>query len=78
MTVDYIRKQARGIGFSEAVRTRAIGYAALGRKHMAELMKWIASMGLFLYYLICLQTQKATFLLRFRWWVSQGLFWGKE
>ena len=78
MTVDYIRKQARGIGFSEAVRTRAIGYAALGRKHMAELMKWIASMGLFLYYLICLQPQKATFLLRFRWWVSQGLFWGKE
>lgn len=78
MTVDYIRKQARGIGFSEAVRTRAIGYHALGLKHTAELMKWVVSFGLFFYYLIALQAQKATFLLRFRWWVSQGLFWGKE
>ncbi|MBX7093171.1 MAG: glycosyltransferase [Flavobacteriales bacterium] len=78
MKVDYIRRQARGIGFSERVRTKSLGWHAFLFKAMAEKLKWIATLFLFLGYFFTLQPLKAVFLIRFRWWVSQGLFFAKE
>lgn len=78
MKVDYIRKQSRGIGYSERVRTRSLSAFVFLKKCIAELMKWVASLFLFLFYLISLRPAQALFLLRFRYWVSQGLFFGKE
>ncbi|HRE73130.1 MAG TPA: glycosyltransferase [Flavobacteriales bacterium] len=78
MSINYIRRQARGIGYSERVRTKSLGLFSYWGKCFSEKMKWIASIVLFLFYLITLRAQKAVFLLRFRFWVSQGLFFGRE
>jgi glucosyl-dolichyl phosphate glucuronosyltransferase len=78
MKTDYIRRQARGIGYSERIRTRSTGFFHFVWKCKLECAKWVASFILFLFYLLTLRPVKAFFLLRFRAWVSQGLFFGRE
>lgn len=71
-TVEFIRKQALGVGTSE--RTRVAGRR--GQRMLSygrELFKWIATIGLATGYACVLQGSKSTMLIRFRWWVSRGL-----
>jgi len=78
MTTDYICKQSRGIGFSENVRASSVSGGELFKSRFKEILKWIATFFLFLFYLITFRPVKAFFLFKFRNWVSQGLFCKKE
>ena len=68
---DYIRRQAIGFGRSEKIYRNRHG--GLMKMYRAELIKWAASIVLFLYYLISFHPQKGCMILRFRGWVSQGM-----
>ncbi|MFZ5555048.1 MAG: glycosyltransferase [Bacteroidota bacterium] len=78
MTTDYIRKQARGIGFSENVRASSLRGSELLKSRCKEILKWFATFFLFLFYLLTFRPIKGFFLFRFRLWVSQGMFLKKE
>jgi hypothetical protein len=70
----YVRQQAKGIGESEKIRTRSIGFPSYMRRILAEFVKWIVSIGLFLFYLVTFQIQKAKTIIWFRFFVTVGLF----
>ena len=72
LTVDYIRKQALGLGQSMKLRMRqANGFQQL-KNWIAETFKLFASFPLALGYLLGLQPSKATMLFKFRWWIWKG------
>jgi hypothetical protein len=71
-TAAFIRKQAWGIGTSEAARTRSSAVARLVRLAV-ELFKWGATLLISLYYLATLNFSKAAMLCKFRFWVTCGL-----
>jgi glucosyl-dolichyl phosphate glucuronosyltransferase len=73
LTVEFIKKQAEGIGFSEKLRTKKSGEFL--KRSILELYKWGGTFGLFSIYLIKGQPSKGVMLIKFRWWISQGL-WG--
>lgn len=68
---DFIRKQAIGYGKSQKIYCRRHG--GLIKMYRMELVKWIASMILFLYYLLSFRPQKGCMILRFRCWVRHGM-----
>ncbi|MCF0175698.1 MAG: glycosyltransferase family 2 protein [Bacteroidales bacterium] len=70
-TMEFIRRQARGVGASERTRSKAAG--VFGRRVVAELIKWGVTFVLWLGYMACLKPAKAVALVKFRWWVSSGL-----
>lgn len=70
----FICKMGFGIGSSEQIRARNIGNSELLKAHMKECMKWAASGILFLFYLLSLSPSKGWMILRFRYWVSKGMF----
>ena len=78
MSKEFIRKQAHGIGFSERLRVKSIGGNAVITKYFSEIAKWFATFVLCFFYGIILQPAKAIMLVRFRFWVSGGLFRGIE
>ena len=70
--MDFVKKQARGIGKSERVRTldsRMEWFKSIGR----EALKWGATFILAFFYLLGADYEKAKALVRFRYWVSKGL-----
>ncbi len=71
-SVDFIRKQAIGVGQSEWYRVRGKNILLLQR-FFQELIKWMATLLLFIVYCLKLQFPKARMVIRFRWWVSKGL-----
>jgi len=71
---DFIKRQALGIGASERVRTRQLGFLAFFSRTLEEMVKWIASVFLFFGYFIILKPHKGIMIIRFRYWVSLGLF----
>jgi len=77
LTFDFIRKQAIEIGKSEKIRAKNIGYFELLMSFARELMKWGASLLIYLVYFYTLKIEKAKMIMRFRFWVSKGLFFSK-
>ena len=73
LTVEFIKKQAEGIGVSEKLRTKKSG--EYFKRSILELYKWGGTIGLLFIYLIKGQASKGIMLVKFRWWISQGL-WG--
>jgi glycosyltransferase involved in cell wall biosynthesis len=76
-SVQFLKKQALGIGFSERRRTESKGGGATWSRFFEELFKWGASFWLCLFYLITLRPAAGFMLLRFRWWVTTGFVWKK-
>ena len=71
-TTEFIRKQALGTGTTERIRVKKEGSAL--KRYAGEIFKWGASFILFIGYLLLLKPAKGIMILRFRWWVSKGLF----
>lgn len=70
----FIRKMGNGIGESERIRTSEISSSMLRKAYFRELAKWVATLGLSLGYFLSFQPAKAMMLVKFRYWVSSGLF----
>lgn len=77
LTFEFIRKQAVGIGYSERLRAANIGKIELLKSYIKELMKWAAVFLLSIFYGAQFQFSKTEMLIKFRWFVSYGLFSGK-
>lgn len=74
LNASYIQKMGIGIGSSERIRTKNIGNNEYTIALLKELMKWVASCLLFLWYTLLFSPQKGIMILRFRAWVSSGIF----
>lgn len=72
-TEAYIKGLGNGVGSSEKKRLKDAGLIKKGRKYLSELYKTIASFVLYLFYLLKGRPQAANMLLKFRYWVWQGL-----
>ncbi len=72
-TTDFIRRQALGIGYSEKIRTTEVGIKNYILKISLEMLKWIASIILLLYYALTFKSQKGLMIIKFRYWVMKGL-----
>lgn len=77
-TSAFIKKQALGTGASERVRVKNIGFGATMNRYFMEYVKWAASFVLWFIYLFTGKPAKGNMIVRFRWWVSKGLFTGKH
>ena len=73
LTVEFIKIQAEGIGVSERLRTKKSG--EYFKRWIIEMYKWGGTFGLFVIYLVKGQLPKGVMLIKFRWWISKGL-WG--
>ena len=73
-TINYVKLQAKGIGESEKIRTKSNGFPSYMGRILTEFSKWIVSVGLFLFYLVTFQIQKAKTIIWFRFFVTVGLF----
>lgn len=74
LTFDFIKNQAIQIGKSEKIRAKELGSAELLKSFGREFLKWGATLGLYLVYFYTLKVEQAKMVMRFRWWVSKGLF----
>lgn len=72
-TPDFIKKQAIGIGSSERIRALTAGKSTYSKSIIAELLKWVATIGISTFFLFSGNRKKAMMLLKFRLWVSKGL-----
>lgn len=70
-TVDFIRRQAIGIGRSERIRSQESKEYV--KRMMIELGKWGATLLLYVYYGVRCQPSKGAMLVRFRRWITDGL-----
>jgi len=77
LTIDFIKKQGIGIGYSEKVRASEIGAIEYLKSIFSEFFKWAASFILFIIYSLQFHFSKALMIIRFRYWVSSG-FVAKE
>jgi len=73
-TRDYIIRYAQGVGASEYIRCRQAGKTALLRRQCAELVKWGASLILWILYACRRRPACGNSLLLFRRNVSKALF----
>jgi len=71
--IDFIRKQAIGVGFSEWNRVKRKGFKMQISRIFIEIFKWSASLFLFFYYFFLLKLPKGLMILKFRYWVTKGL-----
>lgn len=74
--VSYVKTTGLGIGKSEKIRTKNLGGFSLLKRWAIELFKWGASFILLLLYILKGTPSKGVILLKFRWWISQGLLIG--
>lgn len=78
LTMDYLRKQAEGVGHSEAVRVRQLGGFSILGMMLTEAAKWVATFLLMTGYVLSGYKTKAGFLFQFRKWVSMGMSRGMK
>ncbi len=71
----FIKKQGIGTGKSERIRCSKEGGFSYIKRLFIELMKWVASLLIALYYFITLHYQRAKMILLFRYWVTLGLLY---
>lgn len=77
-TYDYIRKLGVGVGVSEYIRCKHIGKIKLFNRYCSEIIKWIATIILWIYYALQGKFAKGNVLVLFRKEVSKGLFFIKN
>lgn len=75
LTVEFIQKLALGIGESERLRTKKNGIGFYLYRWILELYKWGGTFALFIIYLFKASPSKGIMLIKFRYWISKGL-WG--
>ena len=73
-TLEFIKKQGIGIGVSERQRVKDEGGLSFLKRSFLEIIKWGATLILFIGYAIKGQYSKGKIILKFRVWVSKGLF----
>ena len=73
-TTEFIKRQALGTGKSEGVRIKSEGILSTLNRYFLEVVKWGGSFTLFFIYAFKGQLAKGQMIVRFRWWVSKGLF----
>lgn len=73
-SVEFIKKQAIGIGVSERQRIKDEGGLTPLKRTSMEFVKWAASFVLFVLYSVKGQVAKGKMIIKFRAWVSKGLF----
>ena len=77
--IDFMRNQVVGIGVSENIRINNSGLSYKVKRYFMELVKWGATMLLFVKYLFLeFNLPKASLIVRFRWWVSKGVLIGEQ
>lgn len=74
LTFDYVRRQATGVGLSERLRLRDVGFGGWLAKIWEECIKGGGTVVLSLLFLLRGHGEKALMLCRFRVWVWKGLF----
>jgi len=72
--VDFIKKQGIGAGQSQRQMVLIKGKMALVKSIISELIKWFISLMIALFYVLTLRPRIGIILLRFRFWISSGLF----
>jgi glycosyltransferase involved in cell wall biosynthesis len=77
LSFDFIKKQAIEIGKSEKIRAKSISFFEIFTSFLRELFKWGASLIIYLYFFYTFKIEKAKMIIRFRIWVSKGLFFTK-
>ena len=70
----FIKQQAIGTGTSQRQQALIKGQIAYLRCISNEIIKWGVTIVLMFYYLLTFRWAVATMLVRFRWWVSRGIF----
>ena len=73
LTNEYFRNLTISIGRSEKIRTLSISKWKYAKRLINELIKWLATVFLFLKHVLTLSPQKGWKLLVFRWFVAKGL-----
>lgn len=73
----HFRKMARMCGVSERIRTRSVSFGTYLKALAAEGAKWIATLGIAMWFLLCQQLLKAHYLIMMRWNITKGLLAGK-
>jgi len=76
-SMEYIKRQAIGIGVSEKLRVRSIGFTEELRRTMEEFFKIGATMLIALFYFLTCRFSKAFMLIKFRIWVLKGFYSSK-
>ncbi len=77
LRVEYIKRMANGIGCSEKIRTKNKNIYVYSMALVAELIKWLATLFLALYY-VFIHWKKSWMLLQFRYWVTKGMLKDKS
>lgn len=73
LTETHFKNLTYSIGQSERIRTKAVSNKAYYKRLISELVKWAASIVLYIGFLLRLQSSKGFKLLQFRWYVTKGL-----
>ncbi len=73
MQSGFIKKQGMGTGISQLQHARVQGKGHEVLALVKEFLKWIATLGLSILYLLQLKPAVSVMLIRFRWWVSYGM-----
>ncbi|MDX2414828.1 MAG: glycosyltransferase [Bacteroidales bacterium] len=71
---DFIKRQAIGAGKSQRRMVSINGQTALLKARIIELLKWGISTLIALFYFLTLRPLIALIILKFRFWISSGLF----
>ncbi len=74
LTVEFVKNQALGIGSSEKLRTQSIGTISYLKRWILEFYKWGGTFALFVIYTFQGAPQKGIMLIKFRYWISKGLW----
>lgn len=69
----FFNRLTYSMGQSERIRTRDISTSSYYKRVVLEMVKWSASLVLWLYYLLILQPSKGNKLIAFRWNLTRGL-----
>lgn len=72
LTIDFIRKQALGLGRSMKLQLKNSVPTRYYKNWFVEIGKFIATLPIGLAYTLMLQTSKAKLLFRFRFWIWEG------
>jgi len=72
-TFEFVKKQATGTGRTEVMRVKNIGGLAYPKALLLELMKWGATLLLWIKYALQGHIAKGNSLIKFRYWISKGL-----
>jgi GT2 family glycosyltransferase len=73
-TSEFIKRQALGTGVSERLRVKNEGFSSALKRSFMECVKWGGSFVLFFIYMFRGQIAKGKMIVKFRYWVSKGLW----